>query len=178
MAKYIDKILVSEEEIKAMVKRMGEEITRDYAGKELFLICVLKGGVIFLTDIMRAIDLPLTIDFMSVSSYSGTKSTGVVRIIKDVDQSIEGKHVLIVEDIIDSGLTLSHLKELLATRKPASIAVCSAFDKPACKEVEVNCEYLGISLPDAFVVGYGLDYNQQYRNLPYVAVLADDGKGE
>lgn len=176
MGKYIEKTLVSREELKSMCERLGRQISHDYAGKEIVLICVLKGGVVFLTDLMREIDLPLTIDFMSVSSYSGTKSTGVVRIIKDVDQDIQGKHVLLIEDIVDTGLTLAHLKELLKTRNPASIAVCSAFDKPDCRQVEVDVEYIGCSLPNAFVVGYGLDYQQKYRNIPYVAVLADDGK--
>lgn len=176
MGKVIEKTLVSRDELKSMCEYLGKKITEDYAGKEIILICVLKGGVVFLTDLMREIDLPLTIDFMSVSSYSGTKSTGVVRIIKDVDQDIQGKHVLIVEDIVDTGLTLAHLKELLSTRNPASIAVCSAFDKPDCRKVDVKVEYVGRSLPDEFVVGYGLDYQQRYRNIPYVAVLADDGK--
>lgn len=176
MAKYISEVLVSEEQIKEMCRRLGEEISRDYEGKKLVLVCVLKGAVLFLADLMREIKVPLTIDFMSVSSYSGTKSSGVVKIIKDLDQEIEGKDILIVEDVVDTGLTLAYLKELLATRNPASVAVCTAFDKPECRKVEVEVEYTGLAIPNAFVVGYGLDYRQAYRELPYVAVLGDDGE--
>lgn len=176
MGKVVCKTLISREELQAMCQRLGKEISRDYQGKEIVLIGVLRGAAVFLTDLMREIDLPLTIDFMSVSSYSGTSSTGVVKINKDLEQSIEDKHIIIVEDVVDSGLTLSHLKDLLETRNPASIALCSAFDKPNCRKVDVSVDYVGATLPDEFVVGYGLDYQQLYRNLPYVAVLGDDGK--
>ncbi len=176
MGKVISKELVTREQIQEMCRRVGREISRDYQGKDLILIAVLKGAVVFLSDLMREIDVPLTIDFMSVSSYSGTKSSGVVKIIKDIDQDIAGKDVLIVEDVVDTGLTLRHLKKLLATRGPASIRLCTAFDKPDCRVVDVDVDYIGMAIPNEFVVGYGLDYKQLYRQLPYVAVLADDGK--
>ena len=167
----ITKILVSKEEIAEMCSRLGKEITEDYRGKQVILICVLKGAFVFLADLIREIDLPCEVDFMSVSSYSGKHSTGVVKIIKDLDTNITGKHVLIVEDIVDSGLTLKHLRDLLDTRNPSSIRICTAFDKPDRRKVEIFVDYIGMEIPDEFIVGYGLDLDQRYRNLPEVAVL-------
>ena len=168
----IEKVLVSEEELKAKVTSLGQQITKDYAGKNLLMVSVLKGSVIFMADLMRAIDLPCTIDFMCVSSYgSGTKSSGVVKIIKDLDIDLHGKDLLIVEDILDSGKTLSYLTELLQSRGPKSIRVCTLFDKPERREVEVEATYVGSQIPDAFIVGYGLDFDEKYRNLPFVGVL-------
>lgn len=173
MSKYIRKILLSEDEIRQMVEKVGKNISRDYAGKKPVLIGVLKGSLIFMADLMRALDIPCTIDFLSVSSYSGTKSSGIVKINRDVDCEIEGRDVILVEDVVDTGLTLDYLRELLLQRKPASIAVCAAFDKPECRKIPVTVEYVGAVIPNEFVVGYGLDYNQDYRELPYLAVLAD-----
>lgn len=173
--KKIDHILVDRETIDAFVKRLGEEISRDYRGKELFFICVLKGSFMFLADLVREIDLPCVVDFMSVSSYVGEKTTGVVKINKDLDNSIAGKHVLIVEDIVDTGLTLNHLKSLLATRNPASIGIVTAFDKPTRRRIDIDVDYVGMEVPNEFIVGYGLDLDGYYRNLPDVAVLSDKG---
>lgn len=176
MAKIIRQVLVSKNEIANMVARIGQEITTDYAGKRIFMICVLKGAFIFMSDLVRSIDLPVEVDFMSVSSYGGNTSTsGVVRILRDLDTDITGKHVIIVEDIIDTGLTLQYLKELLATRNPASIAICTAFDKPDRRKVDVTVNYRGMTIPDEFVVGYGLDYAGDYRHLSDVCVLGEDG---
>ena len=176
MAHQIESVLISRQQIEEMVNRLAAEIEADYQGRELVIIGVLKGSFIFLADLVRKLDLPVILDFMSVSSYySGTKSSGVVKIIKDVDVDISGRDVLIVEDIIDSGLTLQHLKELLLTREPASLAVCAAFDKPERRKVEIKGEYVGMEIPDAFIIGYGLDYDGKYRNLPEVCILADDG---
>ena len=172
MCQEIERILVSKEEIQEICKRLGAEITEDYQGKKLILICVLKGAFVFLADLIREIDLPCEVDFMSVSSYSGQHSTGVVKIVKDLDSDISGKHVLIVEDIVDSGLTLKHLSELLKTRNPASVRICTAFDKPERRKVEIFVDYIGLEIPDEFIVGYGLDLDEYYRNLPEVAVLS------
>ena len=178
MAKYVKSVLISREEIAGMCQRLGEQISRDYEGREVFLIGVLKGSFVFLADLARFITIPVKIDFISVSSYgSGTKTTGVVRIIKDLDTDITNKHVIVVEDIIDSGLTLNHLRELLCTRNPASISLCTAFDKPERRKVEINVEYIGLQVPDEFIVGYGLDFDGNYRNLPDVAILGDDNQG-
>ncbi len=174
MAKILGEILIHQEEISQICRDLGQRITRDYAGKQVFLIGVLKGAFVFMADLARNIDLPVDVDFISVSSYgSGTQTTGVVRILKDVDQNIAGKHIIVVEDIVDTGLTLNHLKQLLATRKPASIALCTAFDKPERRKVPIEVEYVGRSVPDAFIVGYGLDFDGFYRNLPDVRVLLD-----
>mgnify|MGYP002735252178 CR=1 FL=1 len=178
MAKYISKVLVTEEQIREICTRLGKAITDDYQGKEILLICVLRGAVVFMADLMREIDIPCEIDFMSVSSYSGTKSSGVVKIVKDLDCDIEGRDVIIVEDIVDSGLTLSHLKELLETRNPSSIRIATCFDKPDRRRADVHVDYIGMKIPDEFIVGYGLDYEGKYRNLPEVCVLADDGLEE
>lgn len=172
MLEDIQEVLISKEEIQKMVDELGAKISEDYKGKELILVCVLKGGVVFHADLMRAISIPVDMDFMAVSSYGvSTKSSGVVRIIKDLDINIANKHVLIVEDIVDTGLTLSHLKELLRTRGPLSVKICTALDKPSRRKVDLDIEYKGIEIPDKFVVGYGLDYAEKYRNLPAVCIL-------
>lgn len=167
-------VLISEEEVKKRVTEMGRQITEDYAGKELLVICVLKGGVFFMCELAKHINLPIIHDFMSVSSYgNGTVSSGQIRIKKDLEESIAGQDVLIVEDIIDSGKTLYHLMNLLSERKPASLRLCTLLDKPDRREVDVKVDYIGFSIPDLFVVGYGLDYAQHYRNLPYVGVIEE-----
>ncbi|MBP1924214.1 hypoxanthine phosphoribosyltransferase [Sedimentibacter acidaminivorans] len=171
----IKKILIDEDSLQAKVKELGAKIAEDYKGKDLLLICVLKGAVVFVSDLMKRIDLPLEIDFMAVSSYGcDTKSSGVVRILKDLDKGIEGKHILIVEDIIDSGLTLSYLIENLKARGPESVEICTILDKPDRRTANINIKYTGFQVPDEFVVGYGLDYAEKYRNLPYVAVLKEE----
>ena len=165
-------VLKSEEEVDARIKELGEQISRDYAGKQIHLICVLKGGSFFMCELAKRITVPVSLDFMSVSSYgSDTKSSGVVKIVKDLDDSIQGKDVLVVEDIIDSGRTLSYLMEMLRDRKPASLHLCTLLDKPDRRVVDVDVDYTGFQIPDAFVVGYGLDYDQKYRNLPYIGVV-------
>ncbi|GKI15626.1 hypoxanthine phosphoribosyltransferase [Oscillospiraceae bacterium] len=166
------KVLLSEEQLKAKCAEMGARITRDYQGKNLLLVTVLKGAVVYLADLMRCIDLPCAIDFMVVSSYgSGVKTSGVVKIVKDLDQDLSGRDILIVEDILDSGMTLSYLKGLLQSRRPASIRIATLLDKPSRRKVDLQADYVGYEVPDEFVVGYGLDYDEQYRNLPYVGVL-------
>lgn len=171
----IMKIIVPRDKIAEKVKELGQRISRDYADKELVVIGVLKGGFIFLADLAREVTIPVIIDFMAVSSYCHSKNTsGVVKIIKDTDISIEGRHVLIVEDIIDSGLTLNNLKELLHTRGPLSVKICTMLDKPSRRKVYVEVNYKGFEIPDEFVVGYGLDYSDKYRNLPDVVVLSPD----
>lgn len=172
MNKEIKQILITEEQLAQKVAELGKKITEDYEGKELLLVCVLKGGVVFASDLMKKIDLPLEIDFMAISSYGNdTKSSGTVRILKDLNMGIEGKDVLIVEDIVDSGLTLSYLMDNLKSRYPKSVQICTILDKPSRRVIDINIKYLGFSIPDEFVVGYGLDYAEKYRNLPYVAVL-------
>ncbi|HOD01726.1 MAG: Hypoxanthine-guanine phosphoribosyltransferase [Firmicutes bacterium ADurb.Bin300] len=172
MLSDMDKILIGEEELKEIIRGLGERISNDYKGKELLLVSVLKGSVIFMADLMRAINIPCRIDFMSVSSYgAASKSSGVVRIIKDLDNVVEGKHLLIVEDILDSGKTLSYIRGILKTRNPESIRICTLLDKPERREVDINADYVGTCVPNEFVVGYGLDYNELYRNLPFVGVL-------
>lgn len=172
MNKDIEEILITKEEIAKKVWDMGQAITRDYQGKSLFIIGVLKGSSIFMADLVRAIDLPLAFDFMAVSSYgASTKSTGVVRITKDLESSVEGKDILVVEDIIDSGLTLSYLVEMLKSRNPESLQIATLLNKPERRKVQVDVRYCGIDIPDKFVVGYGLDYAEKYRNLPYIGVL-------
>ena len=168
----IKSILISEDELAKRIKEMGAQLTEAYRGKDLMVVGILKGCMLYLSDLVRNIDLPLTMDFMVVSSYgSATKSSGVVRIIKDLEREIEGKDVLIVEDIVDTGLTLSYLIENLKTRNPNSVKVCSLLDKPDRRKVPVDIEYVGFQIPDEFVVGYGLDYDEVYRNLPFVCVL-------
>ncbi len=168
----IEKILFAEEELMQRVKELGAQITEDYKDKEPVLITVLRGSYIFMADLSRAINLPCVIDFMSVSSYGkGTSSSGQVKIIKDLSENIEGRDVIVVEDILDSGNTLSSLLELLVTRKPASVRLCTLLDKPERRVKNIEADYCGFTIPDAFVVGYGLDYAEKYRNLPYVGIL-------
>ncbi len=172
MREDVLRVLLSEEEIRAKVKEMGQKITEDYKNSNLMLVTVLKGAVVFLADVMRQIDVPAEIDFMVVSSYgSGVKSSGVVKIVKDLDVPLEGKDILIVEDILDSGLTLSYIKELLASRGPRSIKIATLLDKPSRRKVDLQADYVGFSVPDEFVIGYGLDYDEKYRNLPYIGIL-------
>lgn len=172
MKQDMPKVLISEEQIAARIAQLGEQISRDYQGKNLLLISVLKGSVVFMADLMRAITIPMQIDFMSVSSYgSGVKTSGVVKIIKDLDQPIAGYDLLIVEDILDSGLTLSYLSEILQSRGPKSMRLVTLLDKPERRQIEVETHYVGFTIADEFVVGYGLDFNEKYRNLPYVGVL-------
>jgi len=165
-------VLLSEEEVGKKIREIGEQISKDYEGKTVHLICVLKGGVFFTCELAKRITVPVTMDFMSVSSYGDeTSSSGVVRIVKDLDESLEGKDVLIVEDIIDSGRTLSHLLEILKQRNPNSLRLCTLLDKPERRVKDVNVDYVCFNIPDEFVVGYGLDYAQKYRNLPYIGVV-------
>ena len=172
MLEDVKNVLISEEEIKEIVKDLGKKITRDYKGKNLFLITVLKGAVVFMTDLMRAIECPCEIEFMVVSSYGrGTQSSGNVKIIKDIDVPLDDKDVLIVEDILDSGLTLSFLMKLLHNRHPRSIEICTLLDKPSRRLADVHAKYTGREIPDEFVIGYGLDYDEKYRNLPFIGVL-------
>ena len=170
----VEEILITEEQISDRVKELGKQITKDYEGKSILLIGILKGSVPFMADLMRRIDGDVEIDFMSVSSYgSTTKSSGVVRILKDLDHSIEGKDVLIVEDIVDSGLTLSYLKNELLGRKPASLKVATMLDKPSRRKVEFTPDYCGFEVEDKFIVGYGLDFDQKYRQLPYISWIKE-----
>ena len=165
-------VLIPEEEVEKKIREMAEQITKDYAGKELKLICILKGSVFFTTELAKRIGLPVKLDFMSVSSYGDdVNSSGRVRIVKDLDESIRGQDVLVIEDIIDSGHTLSFLLEMLKSRQPESIALCTLLDKPSRRVVDVHVDYSGFEIPDEFVVGYGLDYAQRYRALPYIGVL-------
>lgn len=171
MAERIE-VLLSEEEVDARIREIGEQISKDYAGKQVHLIGVLKGSVFFICELAKRITVPVTMDFMSVSSYgSDTKSSGVVKIIKDLDESLKDKHVIVIEDIVDSGNTLSYLLEMLGDRKPASLKLCTLLDKPERRRKPVDVDYTGFQIPDEFVVGYGLDYDQRYRNLPFVGVV-------
>jgi hypoxanthine phosphoribosyltransferase len=172
-AREIGEVLVDAERLRARVRELGQAISRDYASRSPVLVCVLKGAVFFLSDLMRHIDVPVEVDFMAVASYgSATDSSGVVRILKDLDMPIEGRHVLIVEDIVDSGLTLQYLLRNLGSRNPASLEVCALLTKPERRRVELPTRYVGFEIPDTFVIGYGLDYHERHRNLPYVAALA------
>lgn len=172
MEKHHINVLISEEEVDKRIKEIGEQISKDYEGKEIHLVCVLRGGSFFMCELAKRIDVPVSLDFMSVSSYGNdTKSSGAVRIVKDLDDSLEGKDVLVVEDIIDSGRTLSYLLELLKDRKPNSLKLCTLLDKPDRRVIDVNIDYTAFQVPDYFVVGYGLDYAQKYRNLPYIGVV-------
>ncbi|MCU6744381.1 MULTISPECIES: hypoxanthine phosphoribosyltransferase [Suilimivivens] len=174
MAEHV-KVLLSEKEVDDRIQAIGEQISRDYAGKQVHLICVLKGGSFFLCELAKRITVPVSLDFMSVSSYgSETKSSGVVKIIKDLDEPIKGKDVLVIEDIVDSGRTLSYLMEMLKDRGPASLKLCTLLDKPDRRVIDVPVDYTGFEIPDEFVVGYGLDYDQRYRNLPYIGVISFD----
>lgn len=168
-------VLISEEEVDKRIYEIGQQITKDYEGKNVHLICVLKGGVFFMCELSKRIGVPVTMDFMSVSSYGDdTKSSGVIKIVKDLDESITGKDVLVVEDIVDSGRTLSHLLELLKNRNPNSIKLCTLLDKPDRRVKDVKVDYTCFQIPDEFVVGYGLDYQQKYRNLPFIGVVEID----
>jgi hypoxanthine phosphoribosyltransferase len=173
LEKDIAKILITRDQLQARVAELGEAISTDYDGKDLLLVCVLKGGVLFLTDLIRSIRIPHAIEFMAISSYGGTRieSSGVVRILMDLNSNIENRNVLIVEDIIDTGRTLQYITDNLRTRNPASLRICSLLSKPSRREVKVAVDYVGFDIPNEFVVGYGLDYNEFYRNLPFVGVL-------
>ena len=172
MLKDVERILITSEEIGARVRELGQQITNDYAGKDILMIGVLRGAVIFMSDLARAIKRPIDIDFMAISSYGmSTNSSGVVRILKDLDEVVQGRHLLIVEDIIDSGLTLNYLVENLKSRKPASVRICTLLSKPDRRKVDVQVDYNGFIIPDYFVVGYGLDYAGKYRNLPFIGIL-------
>mgnify|MGYP000068691318 CR=1 FL=1 len=168
----IKNVLVSEEELKAKVRELGAQISRDYEGKNLVLVSILKGSVVFMADLMRAVSIPCSIDFMVVSSYGGSNtSSGLVKIIKDLDGDLSGKDVLIVEDILDTGITLSNLVPMLKMRHPNSVKICTILDKPSRRKADIKPDYEGFQVPDEFVVGYGLDYDEKYRNLPYIGIL-------
>lgn len=174
----IKEVLFSQEKLANIVANMGNRISKDYEGKNLLMVSILKGSVVFMTDLMRAITVPCSIDFMAVSSYgSGVKTTGVVKIIKDLDIDLKGWDVLVVEDILDSGLTLSYILEILQAREPKSIRLCTLFDKPERRTADVKADYVGTIVPDEFIVGYGLDYSEKYRNLPYVGILKPEVYG-
>lgn len=166
------RIMLTEQEVDDKINELGKRISEDYSGKSVHLICVLKGGIFFTCELAKRITVPVTLDFMSVSSYGdGTVSSGIVKIVKDLDESLEGKDVLVVEDIIDSGRTLKYLIEILNGRKPNSLTICTLLDKPERRTVDVDVKYSGFVIPDEFVVGYGLDYEQRYRNLPYIGIV-------
>ncbi|WP_018131747.1 hypoxanthine phosphoribosyltransferase [Effusibacillus pohliae] len=168
----IKEILFTEEQIQTRIRELGERIARDYEDKNPLVVCVLKGAVMFMADLVKRIDVPVEMDFMAISSYgASTKSSGVVRILKDLETGVEGRHVLIVEDIVDTGLTLSYLRDSLLRRNAASVKIVALFDKPGGRKIEITPDYTGFEVPDEFIVGYGLDYAEKYRNLPYVGVL-------
>ncbi|MCR4755842.1 MAG: hypoxanthine phosphoribosyltransferase [Lachnospiraceae bacterium] len=174
MAEHVE-MMLSEEEVDKKIQELGDQISKDYAGKSVHLVCVLKGGSFFMCELAKRITVPVSLDFMSVSSYGGdTKSSGVVKIVKDLDEPLNGKDVIVIEDIVDSGRTLSYLLEMLNDRKPASLRLCTLLDKPERRVVDVKVDYTGFEIPDEFVVGYGLDYDQKYRNLPYIGVVKFD----
>lgn len=174
MAERIE-VLLTEEEVDKRIQEIGEQISKDYAGEKVHLVCVLKGASFFMCELAKRITVPVSIDFMSVSSYGGdTKSSGVVRIVKDLDEPLTGKHVIVVEDIVDSGRTLSYLLDMLGSRGPADVKLCTLLDKPDRRVVDVKVDYTGFKIPDEFVVGYGLDYDQKYRNLPYIGIVKFD----
>ena len=172
MKEDIKEILISKEKIAEIIAKLGEQISKDYAGKNLLLVSVLKGSVVFMADLMRSITIPCQIDFLAVSSYGdGAKTSGIVKIQKDLDTNLEGYDLLIVEDILDTGMTLSYIIDMLKTRNPASVKICTFLDKPERRQADIEADYSGISVPDEFVVGYGLDFAEKYRNLPYVGIL-------
>ena len=172
MAMHVGKVLIDEESIRRRVAELGEQLSKDYEDKEVVLICILKGAVMFFSDLARAMTIQLKMDFMGISSYGDAeKTSGIVKIAKDIDTSITGKHVIIAEDIMDSGLTLLHLKRILMERKPASLRICCLLDKPERRECDIRPDYCGFTIPNEFVVGYGLDFRGEYRNLPYVGVM-------
>jgi hypoxanthine phosphoribosyltransferase len=171
----VQEVLIDEATLQARIAELGGEITEDYRGRDVLLVGVLKGAIFFMADLMRRLDLPCEVDFMAISSYgAGVDSSGVVRILKDLDVSIEGRNVLIVEDIVDSGLTLSYLIRNLEARRPASLEVCALLTKPERRKNDVSCRYVGFEIPNRFVIGYGLDFAERYRNLPYIAILRDE----
>jgi hypoxanthine phosphoribosyltransferase len=173
--KGVAEILIDEDDLQRRIAELGDEISADYRGRDLLLLGVLKGAVFFMSDLMRRLTIPCEIDFMAISSYgASTDSSGVVRILKDLDINIEGRHVLVVEDIIDSGLTLSYLMRMLESREPATLEICALLTKPERREIDVDVRYTGFEIPNRFVIGYGLDFAERYRNLPYVAVLHPD----
>ena len=180
MIKHEVKVLLSEQEVDKRIQEIGDMITKDFAGETVHLVCVLKGGSFFMCELAKRINLPVSLDFMSVSSYgSDTKSSGVVKIVKDLDEPLQGKNVIVVEDIVDSGRTLSYLMEMLKDRKPKSLTLCTLLDKPDRRVIDVDVKYTGFTIPDVFVVGYGLDYDQLYRNLPYIGEVVfpeEEGK--
>src|SRR5256712_5786436 len=179
LERAVTDVLIAEDTLQRRIAELGEEISTDYAGRDLLLVGVLKGAVFFMADLMRNLTIPCEIDFMAISSYGdSTDSSGVVRILKDLDINIEGRDVLVVEDIIDSGLTLSYLMRNLEAREPASLEICALLTKPDRREIEVPVRYVGFEIPNRFVIGYGLDFGERYRNLPYVAVLSDDALPE
>lgn len=170
----VEQILFTQEQIRARVGELGQQIARDYEGREPHLVTIVKGSIPFIADLMRAMDVPLSLDLIGVASYAGTSSSGEVRLTKDLDDSIEGRHVLVVEDIIDTGLTLAYVLRNLRQRAPASVRVVTFLDKPSGRGTPIEADYVGFTIPDAFVIGYGLDWNQRYRNLPYVGILKRD----
>jgi hypoxanthine phosphoribosyltransferase len=175
LAAGVAEVMIEEETLQARIAELGAEVTRDYRGRDLLLVGVLKGAIFFMADLMRRIELPCEVDFMAISSYgAGVDSSGVVRILKDLDVSIEGRNVLIVEDIVDSGLTLSYLIRNLEARHPASLEVCALLTKPGRRANDVECRYVGFEIPNRFVIGYGLDFAERYRNLPYIGILRDE----
>lgn len=174
MAEHV-KVLLTEEEVDKRIQEIGEQISRDYAGRQVHLVCVLKGGSFFMCELAKRITVPVSLDFMSVSSYGkDTKSSGVVKIVKDLDEPLKDKDVIVVEDIVDSGRTLNYLMEMLRDRGPKSLHLCTLLDKPDRRVIDVKVDYTGFEIPDKFVVGYGLDYDQRYRNLPYIGVVEFD----
>ncbi len=169
------RVMLTEEEVDAKIQEIGDRISKDYAGKQVHLVCVLKGGSFFLCELAKRITIPVSLDFMSVSSYGGgTQSSGIVKIVKDLDEPLKDKEVIVIEDIVDSGRTLSYLLEMLKKREPSSLSLCTLLDKPDRRVVDVHVDYTGFEIPDEFVVGYGLDYDQRYRNLPYIGVVEFD----
>ena len=168
----LERILYTEETLAEVVKQLGARISEDYQDKNLLIVGILKGSLVFMADLMRRITIPCDIDFLAVSSYgSGVKSSGEVRVLKDLESKLEGKDLLLIEDILDSGTTLSYIKRMLSTRNPSSVRICTLLDKPEGRKTDIKADYIGLTVPNAFIVGYGLDYAQKYRNLPYIAVL-------
>lgn len=178
LQKEIDKVLITDHEIRERIKSLGGEISKDYVDKNPVLVTVLRGAIVFLCDLIREISVPITLDFLSISSYSGEVHTGVVRITKDLSESIENRHVILIEDIIDTGLTLNYILKTLKARKPLDIRVCALLNKKMRRIIDIPIDYCGFEIPDEFVVGYGMDYSQQYRNLPFIAVLKEDVLGK
>lgn len=170
----IKEILINENELRDKIAELGTRISNDYLGLNPVLVTVLRGGIVFLCDLIRSIEIPISLDFLSISSYSGRQQTGIVRILKDLDENIENKHVILVEDIIDTGLTLNYIIEMLKDRKPASVKTCALLDKKVRRIANIQIDYTGFEIPDKFVVGYGMDYNQLYRNLPFIGTLKDN----